>query len=76
MGDVIDWSKAPAWADRHVWEHGGRGQWLGHRVNDWVNTYPMWESEFCDSGIPMPEGWDIYRYVLRPSPEKNNEADV
>lgn len=67
---LVDWSKAPKWADRHIWDHEGKGQWLGHTCNDWINTYPMWESEWGYSGIPMPEGWDRYNCVARNEPKE------
>ena len=67
---LVDWSKAPKWADRHIWDHEGKGQWLGHISNDWVNTYPMWEAEWAYSGIPMPDGWDRYNSISRAEPKE------
>ncbi len=67
---LIDWSKAPKWADRHIWDHEGKGQWLGHIPDDWSNTYPMWVSELAYSGIPMPGGWDRYNSISRGEPKE------
>lgn len=68
--DGIDWSKAPKWADRHVWDYQGVGWWLGYRANDWLNSYPLWECEDCKSGIDKPDGTYIdieQMYVRRPT---------
>lgn len=64
---VLDWIKAPAFADRHFWDHNGIGYWGGWYLNDWINTYAIWDSEFEKSDIPMPKGWDYRVAVLRNS---------
>lgn len=52
---TIDWSKAPEWADRHMYVNGN-GFWYGWTVDDWSNAYPLLDSACEPSGLKGTSG--------------------